>query len=143
VAANTKKKSRKSGSGHPLTYDTARRIALALPGSEEGTSYGTPAVRVGGRFLFRLREDGDTLALRIGFEEREMLIDNDPEAFYLTDHYRDYPAVLVRLSAVRLDTLRAVLEQAWRQVAPRRLVEAAAGSVSRRRASASARGSKR
>jgi hypothetical protein len=138
-----KKKGRKSGRRRRLTYDTARRIALALPGSEEGISYRTPAVRVSGKFLFRLREDGDTLALRIGFEEREMLIENDPKAFYLTDHYRDYPAVLVRLSAVRLDVLRAVLEQAWRQVAPPRLVAASAGSVSGRRALTSARRRKR
>jgi hypothetical protein len=133
------RKGRKGGSRRPLTYDAALRIALALPGSEEGTSYGTPAVRVGGKFLFRLREDGDTLALRIGFAERDMLIENDPHAFYLTDHYRDYPAVLVRLSAVRLDVLRAVIEQAWGQVAPRRLGAASAGSASGRRAIASAR----
>ncbi len=46
----------------------------------------------------------------------------DPAAFYVTDHYANHPAVLVRLSKVRRDVLRAVLEKAWRRVAPKRLV---------------------
>jgi hypothetical protein len=107
---------RKSGG-----YDTFLRLAHELPGVEEGVSYGTPAVRVGGRFLARLREDGD-LAIRCGFEDRSMLMDEHPAAFYVTDHYASYPAVLIRLSKVRLDVLRAVIEKAWRRVAPKRLV---------------------
>ena len=60
----------------PVTYENARRMALALPGVEEGMAYGTPAFRVAGRFLFRIREDG-ALAVRIGFEEREALLAAD------------------------------------------------------------------
>ena len=106
----------------PVTFKTVRKIALALPGVEEGTSYGTPAFRVRGKFLARLREDGESLALRIGFDEREALMKIDPETFFITDHYLGYPAILVRLVRVRPDELRMVLEQAWRRVAPRRLV---------------------
>jgi len=46
------------------------------------------------------------------------------EAFYITDHYRNYPAMLVRLSAVHPDDLRELLEEAWRRSAPKRLVAA-------------------
>jgi hypothetical protein len=97
-------------------------MALALPGVVEGTAYRTPAFRVGGRFFFRLREDGATLAVRIDFDTREALLQARPEAFFITEHYRGYPAMCVRLAAVRRPELKAVLEQAWRQIAPKKLV---------------------
>jgi len=113
-----------------VRYDTLWRLALALPGVEEGTSYGTPAFKVGGKLLARLREDGESLVVRIGFLERELLMKADPETFYITDHYLNYPAVLVRLPKVRAAKLGEVLEQAWRQVAPKRLL-ALAGEARR------------
>jgi hypothetical protein len=99
-------------------------MALALPGVVEGTSYRTPAFRVAGRYFFRLREDGATLALRIDFDTREALLQANPKAFFITDHYRGYPAILVRLATVRRAELQAVLKQAWRQIAPKRLAAA-------------------
>jgi hypothetical protein len=104
-----------------VSFETVRKMALSLPGVEEGVSYGTPAFRVGGAFLARLKEDGDSLALRMGFEDRERLMASRPEAFYLTDHYRDYPAVLVRLSSVSVQGLREALELGWRKAAPAKL----------------------
>jgi hypothetical protein len=106
----------------PVTFAVARRLALALPGVIEGTSYRTPAFRVAGRFFFRLREDGATLAVRIDFDTREALQQARPGTFFITDHYRGYPAMLVRLSTVRRAELKALLEHSWRQVAPKRLV---------------------
>ncbi|HEY0510474.1 MAG TPA: MmcQ/YjbR family DNA-binding protein [Thermoanaerobaculia bacterium] len=111
-------------SDQPVTFETVRQVALSLPGVEEGKSYGTPAFRIGKKFLARLREDGETLALRIGFDERDVLMKADPETFFITEHYRGYPAVLVRLATVDPDRLREVLEEAWRQNAPKRLVAA-------------------
>ena len=105
----------------PLSFATARRLALALPGVVEGTAYRTPAFRVAGRFFFRLREDGATLAVRIDFDTREALMQARPEAFFITDHYRGYPAMIVRLATVRRSELKALLEQSWSQVAPKRL----------------------
>ncbi len=105
-----------------MSFQEVSAIALELPGVEPGTSYGTPAFRVGRKFLVRLREDGETLAVRIDFDERDILIAADPEAFFITEHYRNYPAVVVRLAAVDPDSLRQVLAQAWRQIAPKRLV---------------------
>lgn len=106
----------------PVTFAVARRLALSLPGVTEGTAYRTPAFRVAGRFLFRLREDGTTLAVRIDFDTREALLQAKPKAFFITDHYRGYPAVCVRLSAVGRGELKALLAESWRQVAPKRLV---------------------
>jgi hypothetical protein len=105
-----------------MTFDAVRRIALALPGVEEGTAYGTPAFRVRGKFLARLREDGESLAIKCGFDERDLRLQADPKTFFVTDHYRGYPTVLVRLSAVSAGTLGEVLEQAWRLSAPKRQV---------------------
>jgi hypothetical protein len=110
-----------------VTFDTVREIALSLPGVEEGTSYGTAAFRVRGKFLARLREDGETLVVKIGMEERDLLMQVDPEVFFTTDHYRGYPSVLIRLPAITRDALEDVLEQAWAAIAPAKLVKARKG----------------
>ena len=112
-----------------MTFAVARRLALALPGVVEGSAYRTPAFRIGGRFFFRLREDGESLAIRVGFDTREALLQANPRAFFITDHYRGYPAMCVRLSTVRQPELKALLEQSWREIAPKRL---AAARLSRR-----------
>lgn len=104
-----------------MTFAVARRLALALPRVVEGSAYRTPAFRVAGRFFFRLREDGESLAVRIDLDTREVLLEARPRAFFITDHYRGYPAVCVRLSAVRREELKALLEESWRQAAPKRL----------------------
>jgi hypothetical protein len=104
-----------------VRYDRLWRIALALPGVEESTSYGTPAFKVGGKLLARLREDGESLAVMTTFDERQSLLDADPAVFFLTDHYLNYPVVLVHLSKVRARQLEDLLERSWRLRAPKRL----------------------
>jgi hypothetical protein len=104
-----------------ITFAAVRRVATSFPGVTEGVSYGTPAFHVRGKFMARLREDGETLAIKCGFEERDARILADPVSFFTTDHYRGYPTVLVRLAKVRLADLRDVLEQAWRRGAPKRV----------------------
>ena len=106
-----------------VTFGELRAYALTLPGVEEGTSYGTPAFRVKGKFFVRLKEDGETIVLKTDFYERDHLMESDPAAFFITDHYRDYPSVLVRLAAVRPAVLRALVLDGWRRLAPRRMVE--------------------
>jgi hypothetical protein len=108
----------------PTTFETAREIALALPKAEEYTCYGTPAFRAGGKLFARLKEDGDSLVLKIGFDAKEILLQADPEVFYTTDHYNGYPMLLVRLSKVSPDALKKLLEDAYRFSAPKRLVAA-------------------
>ena len=108
----------------PVTYETVREIALTLPGAEEGTSYGTPACKVKGKLFARLHQDGESLVIGVDFEEREILMAAAPEKFYITDHYLNYPWMLVRLSAVQRDEIRDLLIQSWRRAAPRRLVTA-------------------
>jgi hypothetical protein len=101
----------------PVTFDAVREFALSLPDVEEGTSYGTPAFRAGGKFFVRLREDGDSLVVPTGFEERAELLAEDPDTYYITGHYLNYPYVLVRLSRVNMDALRDLLRGAHRSAA--------------------------
>jgi hypothetical protein len=93
-----------------------------LPGSRESTSYGTPAFKVAGKLFVRLREEGDSIVVRIEETERAMRMQADPRAFYITDHYLRYAWMLVRLAAVRRDDLADLLEESWRLRAPKRLL---------------------
>lgn len=104
------------------TFADVRRIALALPGVEVGSSYGTPALQVRGKLIARVHQDGECLVLRTDFIDRQILLQSAPEVFLITDHYRDYPWILVRFAAVAPRALPDLLERAWRLVAPRTLV---------------------
>jgi len=104
----------------PVTYDTVRRIGLALPDVEEGTSYGTPALKVNGKLFVRLHQDLDKIVLKMSFDRREEMMATDPETYFITDHYRDYPWILVSLSSVQVDVLPELLKIAHREASPKR-----------------------
>jgi hypothetical protein len=103
-----------------VTFDLIRDLALKHPGVEEGTSYGTRALRVKGKFMARLKEDGDSVAFRISFDDRDLLMQTKPHAFYITDHYLGYPAVLMRMSAATPEEAADIVAMAWRMVAPKK-----------------------
>ncbi len=108
-----------------MTWDEVRQIALSLPEVEESTSYGTPSFKVKGKFLTRLRAEDDSLVLLdIGFDEREMLMEAEPQTFHITPHYQNYPSVLARMATIDPGSLRNFLERRWRSVAPKKLVKA-------------------
>jgi hypothetical protein len=102
------------------SFDTVRAIGLALPDVEAGTVYGSPALKVRGKMFACLAihrsAEPESLAIRIGFPERDELIAADPKTYYLTDHYVNYPVVLVRLTRVHPDALPDLLQAAWRFV---------------------------
>jgi hypothetical protein len=102
---------------------TLREIALSFPGVEQGTSYGTMAWRVRKSFIARVKEDGESIAIRMDFGEREILMEGEPGTFFITDHYRHYPMVLVRLNKVHPDELKRIFGNAWRKHAGKRLIE--------------------
>jgi len=115
------------------TWETVWGVLAALPGTEEGLLHGNPAVRVRGKLVTclpsnrRSRPDDvpdheEFLMVRTDFGERAALLEEDPETFFVTPHYESYPAVLVRLATVQPDQLRELLTDAWRRVAPKRLV---------------------
>ena len=106
-----------------VSYDDVRAAALRLPGVVEGTSYGTSALKCGSRLFIRLKEDGETLVVRMDWVERQLLLRSAPRKYFVTDHYLDYPWVLVRMAAVGKKELPALVEDAWRRVAPKRAIQ--------------------
>ncbi len=103
-----------------LGVDDVRAIFAGFDGVEEGTSYGTVAWKAKKKLVARVKEDGTTLVVRAPFELRDALMESDPDTFFITDHYANYPAVLVRLASVRRAELAALLGQAIEFVAPAR-----------------------
>jgi hypothetical protein len=103
-----------------VTYDAVRRIAQTFPNVEEGTSYGTSALKVKGKLFVRWRneEDPDTIVLKMPLGQREELMAADPETYFITDHYRNYPWVLVRLSKLHPDALPELLHISYNNALP-------------------------
>jgi hypothetical protein len=103
-------------------FDLVRAVGLTLPDVEAATKYdGSPVLKLGGCFLAGLAThpsaEPGTLVVRADLEDREWLLEDAPETYYLTDYYRKYPLVLVRLSRVDRDALRDLLTTSWRLTA--------------------------
>lgn len=96
-----------------------------LPQTVESTSYGTPAYKVNKKLLLRLKEDGETLVLHS--DDRDIFLGKDSSVFFVTEHYANYPYVLVKLSKIRKDRLRAAIIQSWKELAPKKLLDAYLG----------------
>lgn len=102
----------------PDAFDVVREIGLALPDVEATIKYdGSPVLKTTGSFvaglaLHRSAEPG-TLVVRASLEDREWLLEDAPETYYVTDYYRPYPVVLVRLSRVDRDMLRDLLSTSY------------------------------
>ena len=107
-----------------ISFDTVRKIAAGLPEVEEGTAWGSPALKVRGNLLACVptnrAAEPDSLVVCIDFEQRAGLLAEDPETYYLPDHYVNYPSVLVRLSRIHPDALRDLLKGAWRFVSAKK-----------------------
>ncbi|MGD0143397.1 MAG: MmcQ/YjbR family DNA-binding protein [Rhizomicrobium sp.] len=114
-----------------LTKAQIKTIVLSFPGTLEKPSYGKPAFLVEKKFFTRLRAEDDSLVLFVGsIDERDMLIEADPALFHITDHYKNYPTVLARISKLDAKTLRGMLERRWREIAPKKLQkESGAGAA--------------
>ena len=106
-----------------MTWDEVLAIGLRLPGVEASTSYGTPALKVRGKLVTRLRAEDASLVLHgVPPDEREMLVALDPRVFHITAHYGGYPLVLARLAPLEPERLRPFLVRRWREIAPKRAV---------------------
>ena len=104
-------------------FMAALKLAKQFPGVELDTSYGTPAIKVKGKFMARLRSEAEGwLAIRCDFLVRDMLLQAAPNVFHLMDHYKNYPMILVDLAKVRKAALLDILEQAWRMSASKKLI---------------------
>jgi len=105
-----------------LTFAGLRKLALAFPGVEEGTSYGTPAFRVRKKLLARIHDETGSLVLLTDIEQKEVLLAADPKVFHTTPHYDGHGAILIRLDRVDPRDLEQLFEDVWRARAPRTLI---------------------
>jgi hypothetical protein len=112
-------------------WDDVVAIGERLPSVEAGTWWGTPGLLVGGKGrakakgFCRLRTNPDALVIRVAdLDDREALLQGNPDAFFTTPHYEGSPHVLVRLEAIDREELAGLIEDAWRLTAPKDLVAA-------------------
>jgi hypothetical protein len=102
-------------------YNEVSSIALNFPGSEASTSYGTPAFKVKGKLFARFKEDGKTLVVYTN--ERSKWMKQNPVTFFITDHYKNYPAMLIDLVTVKKKDLKELLFTSWQIRAPKKLLK--------------------
>ncbi len=103
-----------------LTFEDVRKIAAELPDVEEGTAWGVPALKLRGKLLVCMAShksaEPNTLVVRLGFDQRDAMIVDSPETYYLKPHYVGYQTVLVRLSRIDREALKDLLHASWRFV---------------------------
>jgi hypothetical protein len=111
------------------SFRRVEAIGRTLPGVEVTTSWGQPALKVRGKMFACIAShqsaEPGTLVVRMDIIARDALIADDPETYYLKEHYVGYPCVLVRLSRVRADALKDLVTGAYRYVAAKQPVRKA------------------
>lgn len=120
------------------TFETVRAIASTLPGVEESTMYGSPALKVRGSWIVVVpthkSAEPNSLAFRVDVAQREELIAAEPRTYYVKEHYVNYPVVLVRLAEVHPDALEDLVRMAYRRASATRKQPARRASASPRKA---------
>jgi hypothetical protein len=108
---------------HSSRFKTVESIGRTLPGVEVTTTWGQPTLKVHGKMFVCIAShksaEPNTLVVMMDFADRDALLEDDPDTYYLKDHYLNYPCVLVRLSRVRGDALRDLITGAYRFVSAR------------------------
>lgn len=102
----------------------ALALALGLPGVEETTSWGQPTLKAHGRLWVWWSPKEDAPVFKVPFEEREFLVEADPDTFFFTPHYRSHPLILVRPDRLDREWAEANLLRVWRDQAPKRVLKA-------------------
>ena len=104
--------------GH--TFSAVEAIGRTLPDVELTTTFGQPTLKVRGKMFACIAShksaEPDSLVVMMDFAERDALIEDDPDVYYVKDHYVPHPCVVVRLSRIRADALRDLIVGAHRYV---------------------------
>jgi hypothetical protein len=116
-----------------LSRAEARRIMLAIPGTDERLWFNRPSVFIHDRFLSKVHEKEEAAVLQVGsMEMRDMMLEAEPKLFYITDHYRKFPFVLIRLSALTPKVLKEILTGRAAQLAQMKPIKRAKKPVKKK-----------
>lgn len=102
----------------------ALALSLELPNVVETTSWGQPTLKAHGKLWAWWSPHENAPVFKMSFEERQFLLEADPETFFVTPHYAGHALVLVRPERLDRDWAKARLLQAWRDMAPKRVLKA-------------------
>jgi hypothetical protein len=106
-----------------MKWQEVSKLGRELPEVVEDIWFRTPALKVRGKSFVRLKEDGKSVVFLLeSVEEQEILVEAQKDVYFITDHYKGWPAVLARLAKLTRAECRFRLEQAWRLKAPKKLV---------------------
>jgi len=105
-------------------FEAVKNIALTYPDTEESISHeGTPSVKVRGKLMCRLHDNGEFIPIRLDFELREKYLDSHPEIFHLPDHFKSYPYICMWTHNYDKKLLMEVLEQSWKGLATKKRIK--------------------
>lgn len=108
-----------------ITEKQFKKVALSFPEAHEKSSYGNPAIFIAKKFFTRLRPEDDGIVWIVdSIDERDSLLEMDPKTYFITDHYKNYPSVLVRISRITEPMLHKMLDRRWHTIAPKKLLKA-------------------
>ena len=110
--------------GRPIgvSWEAVREIALELPEVHDGITHGSPSFFLGKKFL-AVRGEGDLLIMKSAIVERDLLVQLEPDKYFITEHYVPFDYVLVRLAKVNQDEVRDLFRKAWRRLALKKFVK--------------------
>ncbi len=109
----------------PADFSVVKAIALTFPDTEESTSHeGTPSVKVRGKLMCRLHDNGEFIPIHLDFEVRDRYLDSHPEIFHLPDHFKGYPYICMWIHDYDRKLLKEVLELSWRGLASKKSIKA-------------------
>lgn len=109
-----------------FAFERLKKAAAGLPEVEESTWYNTPSLKVRGKGICRVK-DPDTVVVMVTLEDKEMLFQAAPDIYFETDHYRGWPAMLIRIRVISDEELAHRLRAAWLLKAPKALAKKLAG----------------
>lgn len=121
--AKSKTITRHSIDYNPIDFEPIRKVALTFTGTEDSTSHeGTPSIKLRGKLLCRLHDNGRFIPIQVGFENRQLLLEKYPDEFTVPPHFTNYPYIAMWVPQTRVALLKEVVELACRQLASKKQI---------------------
>lgn len=96
-----------------MTFDEFFRLGLEKNDVREAVAWGTPALKRQGRFMVRVKDEGEILVVKLDWESHDRLLVERSDLFYKTDRCGGNPTLLVQLEKLDEPMARELLELSW------------------------------